>query len=117
MRLKTPEKLQYDYSKTESPRIRSPAEMSHAGSRHGHGIVTSKSQMASSEDLWGRNHGDKPSEKIGSSTYRNEYPVYPLDNQHERKDREKYRENFGSLAERDIYRRGEDGFTSEDGRR
>ena len=63
--------------------------------------------MTSSKALWGRDFGDKPSEKVGSSTYRQDFPTYSLE-QHERKDKERYRENFGSLAERDIYRRDSD---------
>jgi hypothetical protein len=63
--------------------------------------------MTSSKALWGRDFGDKPSEKVGSSTYRQDFPTYALDH-HERKDKERYRENFGSLAERDIYRRDSD---------
>jgi len=122
------------FNKSESPRLRTPADHGDPNYRHvgheseprspavlpnyrhvGHeseprspAVLTSASQMASSNVLWGRDHGDKPSEKIGNSTYRQAYPTYPVDEQHERIDREKYRQNFGSLAERDIYRSGDE---------
>lgn len=112
MRLKSPDNKAY-----ESPRTRTPGDRQNpSGNRPGSlgpyqrpdaGHITSATQMASSKALWGREHGDKPSEKIGNSTYRQEFMTYAVDN-HERIDREKYRENFNSLAERDIYRGGVD---------
>ncbi|WAQ97965.1 hypothetical protein MAR_022338 [Mya arenaria] len=105
LRLKSPEKQPYSQSSrlpTPNDRpVRPSSHKSDKGSEPGH--YNSNNQMASSKALWGREHGDKPSEKIGSSTYRQEFQKIPMEN-NERVDRDKYRENFGSLAERDIYR-------------
>ncbi|KAH3833564.1 hypothetical protein DPMN_106875 [Dreissena polymorpha] len=111
LRLKSPEKPYLSSSKdtvnNNRPSSKDSSRSKASSKRSDAGVYQAGSQMASSKDLWGRDHGDKPSEKIGSSTYRQSYPTYPVDN-HERQDREKYRQNFNSLAERDIYRGGDD---------
>ncbi|XP_045204350.2 uncharacterized protein LOC123557131 isoform X2 [Mercenaria mercenaria] len=130
LRLKTPEKqlnsyMQEQQHKYDSPsRNMTPADHGsrpnsyHHGSRspQAPGVLTSAGQMTSSKALWGRDHGDRPSEKVGSSTYRHDFPTYAVDI-HERKDKEKYRENFGSLAERDMYRGSEEGSYQDEPRR
>lgn len=128
LRLRSPEKppqphMNEQQNKFDTQRNATPVDHGNRPNSYHHdrrspaaaGVLTSAGQMASHKELWGRDHGDKETEKVSHSTYKNDFPSYAVDI-HERKDKEAYRQNFGSLAERDMYRGSDDSYYQEEQR-